>query len=414
MALETVVMPQLGESILEGIVVRWLVKHGDHVKVDDPLCEIETEKANTELPSPVEGYVARLVAVLNETVDVGAPLIELSDVQPTGAAPSVQPALPAATPAPTHVPAPAPAPTPALPGTFAPPSPSPNGGAAAWGEHLRAMMPSAPAPQAAPAPAAPPARPDRWVPFGHPDGAQAYRYPKPVPSEHDRVEKFSRRRQIIAEHMVVSHAVSPHVVTVAEVDMTELVRLRDQHKARLRKQDINVTFLAFILKATVEALVEFPGMNAVVGANEIIYKGRINLGCAVETEAGLVVPVLKDANDLNLVGLAKALARLAEKARDNKLEPDDISGGTFTVSNPGLKGNLYGGAIINQPQVGILRMGEIKKRPMVLERDGGDVIAIRQMMYLALSYDHRVIDGVTGNAFLYRVRELLEAANFQL
>ena len=219
---------------------------------------------------------------------------------------------------------------------------------------------------------------------------------------------------MIAEHMVISQAVSPHVVTVAEVDMTNVWRLRAKHKNRLKAQGIGLTFLSFILKATVEALSEFRGMNAVVGDGQVIKKGRINLGCAVETPSGLVVPVIRDADQLTVVGLSKAVTRLAKKAREGNLEPDDISGGTFTVSNPGLKGNLYGGAIINQPQVGIVRMGEIKKRPMVISRGGDDVIAIRNMMYIALSYDHRVVDGVTGNSFLFRIRELLDAAQFQV
>lgn len=275
------------------------------------------------------------------------------------------------------------------------------------------FVPTSPAPAAAvPAPAK--KKPSRWVPFGHPDDASAYRYPQPRVDEGDTVEKFSRRRSIIAEHMVISQAVSPHVVTVAEIDMTNISRLRNQHKGRLKAQGIGLTFLSFILKATVEALSEFPTMNAVVGDRQLIKKGRINLGCAVETPQGLVVPVIRDADQLTVVGLSKQLTRLAAKAREGNLEPDDISGGTFTVSNPGRKGNLYGGAIINQPQVGIVRMGEIKKRPMVITKGGDDVIAIRQMMYIALSYDHRVIDGVTGNSFLYRIRELLEAANFQV
>ena len=252
------------------------------------------------------------------------------------------------------------------------------------------------------------------MPYGHPEGSKAYRYPQPRVDEGDTVEKFSRRRAMIAEHMVISQAVSPHVVTVAEVDMTDVSRLRDKHKGRLKAQGIGLTFLSFILKATVDALREYPEMNAVVGDGKVIRKGRINLGCAVDSPAGLVVPVLRDADQLTVVGLSKTLTRLADKARNGKLEPDDISGGTFTVSNPGRKGNLYGGAIINQPQVGIVRMGEIKKRPMVITRGGEDVIAIRQMMYIALSYDHRVIDGVTGNSFLFRIRELLDGANFQI
>jgi 2-oxoglutarate dehydrogenase E2 component (dihydrolipoamide succinyltransferase) len=398
MSSQTVTMPQLGESVVEGVVVQWLVQVGQEVGVDDPLCEIETDKANTEVPSPVAGFVTRLYAELEDVVGVGQPLVDLSSEKPEGV---VEPAAgsvatpPAATPtAPPAVARPSSAvapPSRAATPTFAPAAPA------------TALRPSPP----------PRPQPDRWTPFGHPENARAYRYPQPRVDEGDTVEKFSRRRKIISEHMVVSQAVSPHVVTVAEVDMTNAWRLRDQHKARLKAQGIGLTFLSFILKATVEALREYPSLNAVVGDGEVIMKGRINLGCAVETPEGLVVPVIRDADQLTLVGLAKAVTRLAGRARDGKLEPDDVSGGTFTVSNPGRKGNLYGGAIINQPQVGIVRMGEIKKRPMVISKGGDDVIAIRNMMYLALSYDHRVVDGVTGNSFLFRIRELLDAAQFQ-
>lgn len=427
MAVETVTLPQLGESVLEGVVVEWLVQVGDHVNVDDPLCEIETDKANAEVPSPISGYVAELIAPLEEPIGVGEALLTLSTEKVEGAAPAApapkkeepKKEEPKATsPAPTQNKATAPTPPAPGPQTSAPVSSAPAAGPGAFGALIQNMMTAAPqatAPVAA-APAAAPAakKGDRWLPFGHPEGANAYRYPQPQVEEGDRVEKFSRRRKMIAEHMVISQSVSPHVVTVAEVDMTNVVNLRNKHKKRLKDQGIGLTFLTFLLKATVEALREYPVMNSVVGDGQLIYKNRINLGCAVETDAGLVVPVLRDADQVTLVGLAQRLARLAKKARDNALEPDDVVGGTFTVTNPGLKGNLYGGAVINQPQVGIVRMGEIKKRPMIMTRDGQDVIAVRHMMYLALSYDHRVIDGVTGNSFLFRIRELMEAANFHV
>ena len=410
MSSQTVVMPQLGESVMEGVVIKWLVSEGEQVQVDTALCEVETDKASVEIPSPMAGFVARHLVAVDAVVEVGGALIEITSEKPEGvAAPApkaaAEPAPAAPAPIDEYSPtftSPAPPPAPAMG------APLPRVGPAQW-TNLSQMAASLQT--QAPAPAAP-IKPDRWLPFGHPEGASAFRYPQPVVGEGDKVEKFSRRRQIIAEHMVVSQAVSPHVVTVAEVDMTEVVKLRDAHKNRLKAQGIGLTYLTFILKATTEALGEFPQMNAVVGDKQVIIKGHVHLGCAVETPAGLVVPVLRDADQLNLVGLASQLQRLAAKAREGALEPDEVSGGTFTVSNPGLKGNLYGGAIINQPQVGIVRMGEIKKRPMVIPRDGEDVIAIRHMMYLALSYDHRVIDGVTGNSFLFRLRELLERADF--
>ncbi len=431
MSSQTVVMPQLGESVMEGVVIRWFVQEGAPVAVDTPLCEVETDKASVEIPSPMEGYVARYLVNLNDLVEVGNALVEITSERPQGAAAAEPRSSAAATPAPllgvaapAAVRAAAPAsasinlsdPVFAAPAQVAAPamgSPMQSGGPAQW-THLATMATAAPAAAPSPKDTGAASKAERWIPFGHPEGAKAYRYPQPTVEEGDKVEKFSRRRQMIAEHMVISQAVSPHVVTVAEVDMTELVRLRDAHKERLKSQRISLTFLAFILKATVEALGEFPAMNAVVGDGVAILKSRINLGCAVETEAGLVVPVIRDAGQYNVIGLAGALTRLAARAREGVLEPDDVTGGTFTVSNPGLKGNLYGGAIINQPQVGIVRIGEIKKRPMVIQRDGEDVIAIRHMMYVALSYDHRVVDGVTGNSFLFRIRELLEQARFQV
>ena len=423
MASETVTMPELGESVVEGVIVEWLVQPGDHVNVDDPLCEVETDKANAEVPSPREGYIAKILVEVDDVVEVGNGLVVISDEKPEGVAepsPAKEPEAAAKPEAPS---------SPQLSSSseaeragrsgnsldFSRPS-SDNGPSIHTGppptRSAPAQQQAAPK-QQAPAPAKA-SRPDRWLPFGHPDGGKAYRYPQPRVEDGDTVEKFSRRRHMIAEHMVISQSVSPHVVTVAEVDMTNVVSLRAAHKGRLKSQGIRLTYFAFMLKATCEALREFPLMNSVVGDKQIIKKGALNLGFAAETEQGLVVPVIRNADELNLIGLAKAVDRLATKARENSLEPDDVTGGTFTVSNPGLRGNLYGGAIINQPQVGILRMGEMKKRPMVITRDGQDVIAIRQMMYIALSYDHRVIDGVTGNGFLYRVRELLEAAEFHV
>lgn len=413
MSSQTVVMPQLGESVLEGVVIEWLVEVGSHVSVDEPLCIVETDKANAEVPSPIEGYVSKLSVELEDVVSVGEELVEISDTKPDGASAPAETKKEEPVAVPVSAAPAAPTPAVAAPAAVAAPV-LPAGGAPMPGPAAFAMPSfAAPAePQAAPAPKK--KKDDRWRPFGHPADSKAYRYPQPVVEDGDTVEKFSRRRAMIAEHMVISQAVSPHVVTVAEVDMTNLVNLRALHKKRLKAQGINITYLVFLLQATTQALTEFPTLNAVVGDGKIIKKGRVNLGCAVETPAGLVVPVIKDADQLNTVGIAGRLGELAAKARDNNLAPDDISGGTFTVSNPGLKGNLYGGAIINQPQVGIVRMGEIKKRPMVIKKDGEEVIAIRSMMYLALSYDHRVIDGVTGNSFLFRIRELLEQANFRL
>jgi 2-oxoglutarate dehydrogenase E2 component (dihydrolipoamide succinyltransferase) len=241
------------------------------------------------------------------------------------------------------------------------------------------------------------------------------RVPQIQPREGDTVIPFSAVRRRIAEHMVVSKIVSPHVGTVAEVDMHRVVALRAKARAEFeRKHGVPLSYLPFVVAATVRALGDYPRMNATVVGDNVVERRGIHLGVAVETERGLLVPVVRDADRLSLGGLAKALQELAERARTRAITADELSGGTFTVTNPGREGNLYGFAVINQPQVGILRMGELKKRPVVIERDGEESIAVRPMMYLALSYDHRVIDGVTGNGFLYRVARYLEAGEFEV
>jgi 2-oxoglutarate dehydrogenase E2 component (dihydrolipoamide succinyltransferase) len=234
----------------------------------------------------------------------------------------------------------------------------------------------------------------------------------PAPAAEDRVVPFSRRRKLIAERMSQSRLTIPEVTCVAEVDMSRVAALRVRYKAQ--QPPVKMTYLPFIAYASVRALREFPVVNAQVGDGATVYKHEINLGLAVETEEGLVVPVVRRADELSLTGLARAIDELSDKSRAGTLTADDVSGGTFTVSNPGIKGNLWGTPIINHPQAGILRMGEVVKRPVVIERDGEDTIAIRPMMYLAFAYDHRIIDGVIGNAYLHRVRELLEAGEFPL
>ena len=224
--------------------------------------------------------------------------------------------------------------------------------------------------------------------------------------EGDRVIPMTPLRKIVAEHMVLSKQISPHVGTVAEIDMGGVVRVRDAHKKAFQAQHgFGLTFLPFIVHAAVRALREFPRLNASVLEDAIVEKRAIHVGVAVETEKGLVVPVVRDADRLSLAGLAAAIEDLSARARTKKLSPDDLRGGTFTVSNPGRHGNLYGFAIINQPQVGILRMGEIVKRPVVRTIEGEDAIVIRPIMHLALSYDHRAVDGAPANAFLHHVRE---------
>jgi 2-oxoglutarate dehydrogenase E2 component (dihydrolipoamide succinyltransferase) len=242
----------------------------------------------------------------------------------------------------------------------------------------------------------------------------AFRLPPYKPGPNDKVVAFSRRRRIIADHMVYSKLTAPHVVTFAECDLQTTARLRDAHKADFKKAGLSLTYLAFVAAATCRALREFRELNARVLEDEYVLLGDVNLGVAVDTDEGLVVPVIPHADELSIRGLARAIDELALRARDGKLTPDDLANKTFTISNPGRRGNLVGGAIISQPNVGILRMGEIKKRVVVVEHDGEDFMAIHPVMHMALSYDHRIVDGVHANSFLWRVTELLETGDFEL
>ena len=420
-------LPELGESVVEGTVSRWLVKEGDRVERDQPLVEVTTDKVDAEIPAPVAGVVEALLATEGEVVAVGAPLARIADgsrAEAPGAAPS------AAKPAPQSQPA---APSAAAP-PAARPGASDHGGddsrratpvarrvaskaqvdlseveaTGAGGKvtkrdveaHLRSGRETA-----APAPPRPAVAESERRPA----------YLQYALQEGDRVIPMTPLRRLVAEHMVVSKRVSPHVGTVAEVDMAGVVRVRDAHKRAFEEANgFGLSFLPFVVHATVRALREYPRLNASVLEDAIVEKRDIHVGIAVETEKGLVVPVVRHADRLSLAGLAQAVEDLAVRARSKKLSADELKGGTFTVSNPGRHGNLYGFAIINQPQVGILRLGELVKRPVVRSAGGEDAIVIRPIMHLALSYDHRAVDGAPANGFLHRVRELLEEAEFDL
>jgi 2-oxoglutarate dehydrogenase E2 component (dihydrolipoamide succinyltransferase) len=277
----------------------------------------------------------------------------------------------------------------------------------------RAAAAPAPAAERAPRAEPPPARTRRSAARADAPARPAYLEYQLQPG--DRVTPMSPLRRLVAEHMVVSKRVSPHVGTVAEVDLGGVARVRDSHKDEFREaHGFALSFLPFVVHACVRALREHPMLNASVLEDAIVEKQAIHVGIAVETEKGLVVPVVRHADRLSLAGIAEAVEDLARRARSKRLSPDELKGGTFTVSNPGRDGNLFGFAIINQPQVGILRMGEVVKRPVVRSLGGEDAIAIRPIMYLALSYDHRAVDGAPANAFLHRIRELLEEAEFDL
>lgn len=439
----TVTMPQLGESIVEGEIGEWMVQEGQRVERDQPLVTILTDKTDTEIPAPEAGVLVKVAAQTGDTVKVGDLLCEIDpkaeasagDAPSEGAEgaeeePSAEPE--ASAPAPSAEP---PAATPSvrklarekdvdlsrLEGTG-------EGGritrddvlraAEGGGEPARRPEPR-PEPRRAEAPPAPAASaPRASAPSGGASPMKfdsgAFRVPSYQEKPGDEVVPFSRRRRIIADHMVYSKLTSPHVVTFAETDIHHTHRLREKHKKPLREEGINLSHLAFVAAATCRALREVRAMNARVLDDAYVLIKEINLGIAVETEQGLVVPVIRHADELSVRGLARAIGELAEKARDGNLTPDDLSGKTFTISNPGRKGNLVGGAIISQPNVGILRMGEIKKRVVVIERDGVDTMAIHPVMFMALSYDHRVVDGVEANGFLYRIHELLELGDFEV
>lgn len=448
-------MPQLGESVAEGTVTKWLVREGDFVDREQVLLEVATDKADTEVRAPSGGRVVSLIAKEGETLATGTVLAKIDETASKGAGAAAAPALAPAKPAaPPQQPA-APQPQQAAP----PAPPSGNSGAglaspstrrmalehgvdvtrvqgtgdqgrvthedvrrAAGGTQLAAPAPAHAAPQAAPPTATPTAvelsqllqAGAGFVPPIPGVGYGSYKVPPFNPKPGDQIVPFNRRRQITADHMVYSKQVSPHVATVAEVDLYATAKLRDQHKDRFKKEGVPLTFLAFICAATVRALRENPTLNARVLEKSYAVIRDINLGVAVDTPGGLVVPSIKHADQLSLRGIASAIDELAQRAKAGKVTADDLAGTTFSVSNPGLKGNLFGAAIISQPNVGILRMGEIKKRPVVVTNGDEDTIAIHPVMYVALSYDHRIIDGVAANSFLWRVADILSRADFEV
>lgn len=431
-----VVMPQMGESVVEATVIGWSKEVGDTVEEDETLLEISTDKVDSEVPSPASGTLVEILAQPDDTIEVGQVIAVISSG--AGAAVSA-PAAAAPAPKPEAVaPAPAATPQPAAvtngsvaSGTSAPQrigadgkfySPlvrsiaekegisqeeletiqgSGQGGRVSKKDILgyvaakkSGILKAAPA---APKAAATPAGKVISTPAGEVE-----------------VIKMDRMRKIIAEHMVHSKQTSAHVTTFAEVDVTNMVNWRNANKNSFQQQTgVKLTFTPLFIEAIVQAMREFPLMNSSVVGDEIHVKKDINFGLAVALgtggEGGLIVPVIKQAQEKNLAGLANSVNDLAAKARNKKLSPDDMTGGTITLTNYGSVGNLMGTPIINQPQVAIIGTGAIEKRPVVMETEAGDVIAIRRMMFLSMSYDHRIIDGAHGGAFLNRVKQLLEA-----
>jgi pyruvate dehydrogenase E2 component (dihydrolipoyllysine-residue acetyltransferase) len=426
-----VVMPQMGESIAEGTITRWMKQIGETVQRDEPLFEISTDKVDAEIPSPSAGTLVEVKNQAGETVPVNQVVAVLeTDAAAAAAAPKAgaapKPAAPPAPAAPAPAPAPPPKPAPATPapaaaesaeGSFISPvvrkiaaehgiDPASVPGTGAGGRVTKkdildfvakggppAAAPAAPVAPAAPAAAraAAPAPASPTVTF--PPGARVER------------QAMSPMRKKIAEHMIESRRTSAHVHSVFEVDMNRVVGLREKYKAVYQERHgTKLTLTPFFVKAACDALRAWPILNSSVEGNEIVYRKDLNIGIAVALDWGLIVPVVRNADQLSIAGLTMKVNDLAERARTKKLSPDEVQGGTFTITNPGIFGGLFGLPIINQPQVAILGVGGIEKRPVVID----DAIAIRQRMYMSMSYDHRVVDGAVADQFLAMVKKVLQ------
>ena len=420
-----IVLPALGESVTEGTITRWLKAVGDSVAVDEPLVEISTDKVDTEIPASVAGVLTAITAPEDSVVEVGGELGRIgSSVAAAPAAPAPAAPAPAAPAAPQA--------TEAVQSGYVTPlvrrmaneagvnlatiTGSGAGGRVTKSDVIAASG-STPAPViAAPVIAAPsPAAPAPSAPT-----PAASKVSAPIAatgtSLSSKTEPLSRLRKVIAERMVESLQVSAQLTTVIEVDVTKIASVRNQVKKSFEQREgVKLSFMPFFVKASVEALKQFPQVNASIDmvAGTVTYHSDENIGIAVDTERGLLVPVIRQAGDLNIAGIARHIADLAERTRTGKVAPDDLSGGTFTVTNTGSRGALFDTPIINQPQVAILGTGAVVKRPVVVtDSSGQDVIAIRSMVYLALSYDHRLVDGADAARFLSTMKARLEEASF--
>ncbi len=460
---QEVTLPALGESVTEGTVTRWLKKVGDTVAVDEALVEISTDKVDTEIPSPIAGVVEAILVAEDETVAVGAVLARIGD----GSGAATTPAAPAAEPAVVE-------PSVAqVPVAEAPPAPEPTPEPAPVAAPVAAPPVVTPPPVAAPAVAAPPvpvpapqvasAPAPAGLPQPLPPGGRAMPYVTPIVRKlaHDhgidvsritgtgvggRIRKddilaaagqasqpapfaapttvaasdlrgtsvpMSRLRKVIAERAVASMQQTAQLTSVVEVDVTEVAELRAVVKDQfVAATGVKLSFLPFFVKAAAEALQVFPIINAIVDGDNIVYPATENISIAVDTERGLLTPVLKSVGELNIAQIAAAVSDLAERTRTNKLSPDELAGGTFTLTNTGSRGSLFDTPVVFLPQVAILGTGIVQKKPVVVTHDGDDSIAIRQMVYLALSYDHRIVDGADAARFLTMVKDRLEAGDF--
>ena len=410
-----ITMPALGESVSEGTVTRWLKNVGDSVAVDEALLEVSTDKVDTEIPSPVAGTIISIDVPVDTTVPVGA---RLGVIGSAGAA--IAPAAPSK-PAPVVAAAPVVASQPLdayvtpivrkLASELGVNLASVTG--TGVGGRIRKEDVQAAAPKAAPV--APVSATAVSAPSAQAAPAQRSNAVVPVSPLRGTTVKMSRLRKVIAARMVESLQVSAQLTTVIEVDVTKIARLRDRSKATFEaREGVKLSFLPFFAVSVCEALKQHPVLNSSVEDDQIIYHGTEHLGIAVDTERGLLVPVIHSAGDLNMGGIARKISDLAARTRENKVSPDELGGGTFTLTNTGSRGALFDTPIINQPQVAILGLGAIVKRPMVVKgEDGGETIAIRSMVYLALSYDHRVVDGADAARFLVTLKERLEGGAFE-
>ena len=433
-----VTMPALGESVTEGTVTRWLKNVGDTINVDEPLLEVSTDKVDTEIPSPATGTILSIDVPVDSTVAVGA---RLAMIGSAGAAP-VAPAAPAPTPVQAveqKVEAPVPAQVtpvvqelPVTPPVVTPPAAPAAPSATLDDSYVTPIVRQFAREQgvdlstvkgtgvggrirkedviaaAKPAPVA--AAPVASAPVASKPAA-----PVAVSPLRGTTVTMSRLRKVIAARMVESLQVSAQLTTVVEVDVTKVARLRDKAKASFAaREGVNLTFLPFFAVAVCEALKQHPVLNSSIEGDQVTYHGAEHLGIAVDTERGLLVPVIRDAGDLNIGGLSRKISDVAARTRDNKISPDELGGGTFTITNTGSRGALFDTPIINQPQVAILGIGSVVKRPMVMKgTDGGETIAVRSMVYLALSYDHRIVDGADAARFLVTLKERLEEGSFE-
>src|SRR5438876_11544428 len=441
MARVDVLMPQMGESIAEGTLSKWLKKVGDEVKRDEPLFEISTDKVDAEIPAPSAGVLAEIKVQEGQTVPVQTlvAVIETDQGASATAAPSAAaqraPAASGAAAASPPVPKPAPPPaatSPVLPrpSPSSPVPPKGDGGLETAEERLRRKSTPLVRKIAAEHQVDISTIPgtgfagrvtkqdilgfiERGVAAPRPAAATSIgpiAHPVVEPWPGDRVEPFSKIRKITADHMNMSRRVSAHVTSFFEVDYTQIAELRRRHKQAYAERGASLTYLAFIAKACAETLRQHPVVNAAVSGDSIIYRRDINIGIAVALEWGLIVPVIKHADELSLAGMARAISDLGERARAKKLSPDEIQRGTFTITNPGVFGSYAGAPILNQPHVAILGVGAIEKRPKVVTLpDGSDGLAVRTLGMVSMSYDHRVVDGADADRFLADVKAMLQS-----